>query len=128
MSDTAKILLCKGRWHAAGMTEGYRPKLARARLRPGHPSTSLRLVPLPLQGRNVLTIAALALLLAACGKQQVLRPVAGEPLPPKPATSPTQPDAVALLKAPAPYRPGRSDELLTRSETRPDDHFNLPPH
>ena len=76
--------------------------------------------------RPALVVATL--LLAACGKQQTLRPLAGQPLPPKPATSPTRPDADALLTRPAPYRPSRSDELLTRSETRPDDRFDLPPH
>ena len=83
---------------------------------------ALRLRP----GRTGIVVAAL--LLAACGKQQVLHPPVGVPLPPKPATSPVQPDATALLLAPAPFRPSRSDELLTKSETRPDDRFDLPPH
>ena len=68
------------------------------------------------------------LLVAGCGKQQVLRPAAGVPLPPKPATSPVQPTAAQLLTPSAPFRPGRSDEILTKSETRPDDRFDLPPH
>lgn len=68
------------------------------------------------------------LLLAACGKQQSLEPASGHALPVKPATSPVQPSPDALLKQPPNYRPGRSDELLTKSAVRPDDHFDLPPH
>lgn len=75
-----------------------------------------------------IAIVALALLLAACGREQQLRPARGASLPPKPATSPTTPDARALLTAPTELRPGRSDELLTKSQTRPDDRFDLPPH
>jgi hypothetical protein len=70
-------------------------------------------------------IAAVAL--AGCGKRQSLVPASGKALPVKPATSPTQPDADALLASPSQLRPGRSDELLTKSSVRPDDHFDLPP-
>ena len=68
------------------------------------------------------------LLLAACGKQQPLEPVSGRAPPEKPATSPSRPTPDQLLKQPPNYRPGRSDELLTKSAIRPDDHFDLPPH
>ncbi|MDO6415972.1 hypothetical protein Q4F19_16400 [Sphingomonas sp. BIUV-7] len=74
---------------------------------------------------------ALALLaagaLAGCGKMQPLVPAKGKALPVKPATSPTQPNATKLLASPPQLRPGRSDELLTKSQVRPDDHFDLPP-
>lgn len=66
-------------------------------------------------------------LLAGCGKRQSLVPAAGKALPMKPATSPTQPNADQLLASPTQLRPGRSDELLTKSSVRPDDHFDLPP-
>ncbi len=67
------------------------------------------------------------LLLAACGKEQNLHPPAGGSLPPKAATSPTAPTATDLLKQPAAERPTRSDELLTKSQPRADDPFDLPP-
>ena len=67
-------------------------------------------------------------LLAGCGAQQRLKPAPGETLPPKPALAAMQPTPDQLL-APLPaLRPGRSDELLTKSQVRPDDHFDLPPH
>jgi hypothetical protein len=68
------------------------------------------------------------LLLAGCGKQQHLAPAPGHHLPVKPATAAIQPTADKLLLAPPAYRPGRSDELLIKSMTRADDHFDLPPH
>lgn len=73
-------------------------------------------------------LAATALLaLAACGKRDALKPAEGHSLPPKPATAATQPDVPALLTPPIETRPGRSDDVLRRSEERPDDRFNLPP-
>jgi len=68
------------------------------------------------------------LLLAGCGAKARLQPAPGVALPPKPATSPVAPTADQLLIPPAATRPGRSDELLTRSQQRPDDRFDLPPH
>ncbi len=76
---------------------------------------------------TVLGLTASALLLAACGKEQVLRPAAGKSLPVKPATAPTQPQPANLFAVPPQSRPGRSDELLNRSTDRPDDKFDLPP-
>lgn len=73
-------------------------------------------------------VAALALLsLAACGKRDALRPAEGQALPPKPATAAAQPSVDQLLTPPVETRPGRSDDVLRRSEERPDDRFNLPP-
>lgn len=72
--------------------------------------------------------AACALLaLAACGKRDALRPAEGHSLPPRPATAAAQPDVDALLTPPVETRPNRSDDVLRRSEERPDDRFNLPP-
>lgn len=68
------------------------------------------------------------LLLAGCGQQQGLKPPPGHSLPPKAATAPTQPTPDQLLTPPPASRPGRSDELLTKSQTRPEDRFDLPPH
>jgi len=71
--------------------------------------------------------AALLLALAGCGQRDQLRPAPGHSLPPKPATSAMQPDVGALLTPPMETRPGRSDDVLKRSEERTDDRFNLPP-
>ena len=73
-------------------------------------------------------IATLLLLgLAACGKRDALRPPQGHTMPPKPATASAQPTVDQLLTPSVETRPGRSDDVLRRSEERPDDRFNLPP-
>jgi len=69
----------------------------------------------------------LGLLLAGCGKQAALRPPEGASLPPKPAMAATQPTVDDLLTPTTQQRPGRSEELLLKSEERPDDRFDLPP-
>lgn len=70
---------------------------------------------------------ATALLLAACGNQQKLTPPTGTSLPPRPAMAPTTPTAAQLLTPAPTIRPTRSDELLTKSQPRADDPFDLPP-
>lgn len=75
--------------------------------------------------RLILLGACLAL--AGCGQKQNLKPPANAPSPPKPATAPAAPTAEDLLKRPPSERPGRSDELLTKSEPRQDDPFDQPP-
>ena len=77
--------------------------------------------------RRILLGAAGLLSLAACGDQQALTARPGTRLPPKPATTATQPTPDQLLAPTAPERPGRSDELLVRSQVRRDDKFDLPP-
>lgn len=77
--------------------------------------------------RAALLLIGTALALAACGQRKDLRPPAGASLPPKPATAPATPDATALLKQRSTDRPSRSDELLTKSQPRPDDPFDQPP-
>lgn len=76
---------------------------------------------------RIVPIFALCLTLAACGQKQTLKPPANEPLPPRPATAPTAPTAADLLKTQPSERPGRSDELLTKSQPRQDDPFDQPP-
>ena len=76
--------------------------------------------------RTLLAIVALCTL-AACGKRDALHPLAGHSLPPKPAAAATQPTVDQLLIPPVETRPGRSDDVLRRSEERPDDRFDLPP-
>ncbi|UAK23588.1 hypothetical protein [Sphingomonas nostoxanthinifaciens] len=76
-----------------------------------------------------LTVSGLAalLLLAGCGDEQALTPRPGRHLPVKAATAPGVLNADELLLPSAHERPGRSDELLIKSQPRPDDRFDLPP-
>jgi hypothetical protein len=71
-------------------------------------------------------IAAMAAL-SGCGSREALRPETGKSMPPKPAMAATAPTVDQLLAPPPAARPDRSDELLKKSEERPDDRFNLPP-
>ena len=77
--------------------------------------------------RRILFAATALLALAACGKKEQLHPAEGHMLPPKPATAVTQPTVVQLLTPPVETRPGRTDDVLKRSEERPDDKFDIPP-
>lgn len=83
-------------------------------------------IPTPLKGRGFAWMV-LALALAGCGKQEALHPPQGAALPVKPATAAAQPTVDQLLAPTAQQRPSRSDELLLKSEERPDDRFDLPP-
>jgi len=77
--------------------------------------------------RIVIALAITAVLLSGCGSRDALRPAEGKALPPKPAMATTTPTVDQLLTSPPEARPDRSDELLKKSEERPDDRFNLPP-
>ena len=68
-----------------------------------------------------------ALLLAACGLREPLRPPPGQPMPPAPAMASRPLTTDELLEPPPVARPGRVDELLRRSEEREDDRYDLPP-
>jgi len=68
------------------------------------------------------------LLLAGCGAIQGLSPAPGKALPVKPASAPGQPSADDLLVQLPTVKPGRSDELMIKSQPRRDDRFDLPPH
>ena len=72
-------------------------------------------------------LASLAGLLAACGVRAPLQPEPGESLPVAPETAASQPTAEDLLRRPPIAAPARVDELLTRSEEREEDRFDLPP-
>jgi predicted small lipoprotein YifL len=76
--------------------------------------------------RGALLIASLAGL-AACGVRAPLQPEPGESLPVAPETAASQPTAEELLRRPPIAAPARIDELLTRSEEREEDRFDLPP-
>jgi hypothetical protein len=73
--------------------------------------------------------AALGMLIvcAACGKVGNLEPRTAQSVPPK-AYGQIDPQTAEGLTTPSVQaRPGRSDELLRRSEKRGDDPFDLPP-
>jgi hypothetical protein len=67
------------------------------------------------------------LALAACGKQEDLKPEAGHSLPPKPAMAKDIPTTDELLTPGPEARPERSTEQIRRSQERQDDPFDLPP-
>ncbi|MGI4877295.1 MAG: hypothetical protein ACRYG4_07395 [Janthinobacterium lividum] len=69
---------------------------------------------------------ALALVLAACGKQgELVRPVPAGATPAAP--NPLNPLPSARLKLAPQAEPARIDDPLRKSEERRDDRFNLPP-
>jgi predicted small lipoprotein YifL len=74
-------------------------------------------------------ISGLVLLatLSACGKVGPLEPTPGIAPPAKAIGQDQAPDATTLLEPSVQARPGRSDELMRRSERRTDDPFDLPP-
>ena len=69
----------------------------------------------------------LSLLVAGCGKVGPLEPRPGAAAPAKAYGAETVADADALLTPSVQTRPGRSDELMRRSERRNVDPFDLPP-
>jgi hypothetical protein len=68
-----------------------------------------------------------ALALGACGRRDALVPAAGTSLPVKPQQARVQPTVDDLLRPTPTARPSRNEEILRRSEERPDDRFDLPP-
>jgi hypothetical protein len=77
--------------------------------------------------KTKLTALTLALLLGACGKVGPLEPRAGAGAPAKAYGAEAVADAETLTTPSVQARPGRSDELIRRSERRTDDPFDLPP-
>ncbi|MBY0518921.1 MAG: hypothetical protein K2P79_00665 [Sphingomonas sp.] len=67
------------------------------------------------------------LVLGGCGAANGLRPGDGASLPVKPYGAVATPTPAQLMTPSTQARPGRSDELLLRSETRRGDEFDLPP-
>lgn len=72
-------------------------------------------------------VLLLALLLAACGKQGHLTPVAPHraPVQAADAAKPRTPEDMLKLQPQA--APVRMDDPVEKSQERPDDRFNLPP-
>ena len=67
------------------------------------------------------------LVLAGCGAQRDLQPVAGAALPPPPYGRADPPTAEELLEPAPEAQPVRTVELRRQSEEREDDPFDLPP-
>ena len=76
---------------------------------------------------RALPLLAAVLALAACGRAGDLEPAPGKPLPVKPKMALTQPTTDDLLKRAPITEPRRIDEILTKSEPRRPDPFDLPP-
>lgn len=79
-----------------------------------------------MRARRILVFAAVAAL-AACGREAELKPAPGQPMPVKPLMARTTPTVDELLTVPSYARPGRVDELVKKSQPRPQDPFDLPP-
>lgn len=77
-------------------------------------------------GKKIIGIASIAAL-AACGKVGPLEPKMGQAPPAKAYGQTEVPNSEKLVTASEQARPGRSDELMRRSERRTDDPFDLPP-
>src|SRR5690242_8674578 len=65
--------------------------------------------------------------LAGCGRGADLQPPPGHALPVKPLMARATPTPKDLLTPPTYARPDRVDELITRSQERQADPFDLPP-
>lgn len=77
-----------------------------------------------------ITLVALSLAslgIAGCGKVGELTPQAGTAMPSRAYGESDPQTATALITPSVQSRPGRSDELLIRSEARSDDPFELAP-
>ncbi len=67
------------------------------------------------------------LALTACGSAASLSPKPGQSLPVAPRGARATPTPEQLLTPTTQARPQRSDELLTTSQARRSDEFDLPP-
>jgi hypothetical protein len=78
-----------------------------------------------MRARHIIVIGALAI--AGCGRVTDLEPAPGHAMPVKPLMARATPTFDELLTPPTQARPNRVDELIKRSEPRPNDPFDLPP-
>ncbi len=69
----------------------------------------------------------LAALLGGCGKQAALTRLPGMSPVPRAANAPVAETPAALIEPTTQARPKRDIDLLSRSEPRADDPFDLPP-
>ena len=77
--------------------------------------------------KKIVVCALLALPLAACGTAAGLKPPPGKSLPVAAFGAPARPTPAELLTPSAQQRPQRSDDLLSTSENRTADPYDLPP-
>lgn len=76
--------------------------------------------------RRTLALAALILLVAACGRKGPLQPADGK-MPATPVWATQPPTTEEMLVPPVQAAPERVDDPLKRSEERREDRFELPP-
>ena len=76
--------------------------------------------------KRILILAA-TLILAACGRIVPLEPAPGHQLPVKPTSAAKSPTVEDLLALRADAAPRRVDELVSKSQPRRADRFDLPP-
>ena len=76
---------------------------------------------------RALTILPLIALVAACGSRTELQPRPGMAHVPKAAEAKAPETPAQLMKPSSQARPDRKADLLTESEERKDDPFDLPP-
>jgi len=74
-----------------------------------------------------LLLLATAVSFASCGREADLKPGPGHAMPVKPLMARKTPTVQEFLERPPIARPARVDELITRSEPRQPDPFDLPP-
>jgi hypothetical protein len=79
-----------------------------------------------MKSKRILVIAT-TLALAGCGRVTDLEPAPGHKMPVKPELARATPTFEELLTPPTQARPGRVDELVKKSQPRPNDPFELPP-
>jgi len=79
-----------------------------------------------MSAKRILFIAGLGAL-AGCGRVADLHPAPGHSLPVKPLMARATPTVDELMTPPSYTRPARVDELVKKSQPRPQDPFDLPP-
>src|SRR6478672_241877 len=79
-----------------------------------------------MSAKRILFIAGLGAL-AGCGRVADLHPAPGHVLPVKPLMARATPTVDELMTPPSYTRPARVDELVKKSQPRPQDPFDLPP-
>jgi hypothetical protein len=77
--------------------------------------------------RLMATVIGAMLALGSCGHVADLKPASGKRLPAKPLMARATPTPDELLTLPPYAKPDRVDELMKRSQPRPQDPFELPP-
>jgi ABC-type glycerol-3-phosphate transport system substrate-binding protein len=81
-----------------------------------------------MMSRTAIALALAALAgLSACGGRAALKPPSGTARVPVPRGATAQPTPQQLMTPSVQSRPERNAELLTKSQEREDDAFDLPP-